>query len=357
MSEASTAIPAQAAARRLHVAGIAIASAAGLAALAIFAGLAIGPVPIAPQHVTAILLGLKDERTREAIVVLDVRLPRVMLGFIVGAATAVAGAVMQGLFRNPLADPGIVGISSGAALAAALWFVLGDGLAAALPAPLTGFGLPFAAFLGGLAVTIVLHLLSRHDGRTSMVTLLLAGIALSAFAGAGIGVLIFIASDQQLREFTFWTLGSFGGATMAKVIVVLPFTGTLVLMAPTLARGLDAIALGEAEAFHLGIDVEKLKRLAIVAVAAAVGASVAVSGIIGFFGLAIPHLVRLAIGPVHRPLLVVSALFGGGMMVVADLIARSVAAPAEMPLGVITAAFGAPFMLWLLMARRRDLVG
>lgn len=357
MSQASTVVPHAAAVRRLSATPVAIAAAAGLAVIAILAGLAIGPVAIAPGHVAAIVLGLEDERTREAIVVLDVRLPRVLLGFIVGAATAVAGAVMQGLFRNPLADPGIVGVSSGAGLAAALWFVLGGGIAAALPAAIAGFGLPFAAFLGGLAVTTVLHLISRHDGRTSMVTLLLAGIALSAFAGAGIGVLIFIASDQQLREFTFWTLGSFGGATMAKVIVVLPFTAALILMAPALARGLDAIALGEAEAFHLGIDVERLKRLAIAAVAAAVGASVAVSGIIGFFGLAIPHLVRLAIGPTHRALLIVSALFGGAMMVAADLLARSIAAPAEVPLGVITAAFGAPFMLWLLMTRRRTIIG
>ncbi len=345
--------------RRFRRAALAIGGASALLAAAIVASLAIGPVAIAPGRVLDIMLHILSgdfaRDSRESVVVLDVRLPRTLLAICVGAGTAVSGAVMQGLFRNPLADPGIVGVSSGAGLAAALWFVFGAGAAAALPFGLGQFGLPLSAFIGGLIVTLILHTLSRHGGTTSMMTLLLAGIAIGAFAAAGIGVLIFIASDQQLRDFTFWTMGSLGGATWVKILMVLPFAGIFVALAPQLARGLDAIALGEAEAFHLGVNVEMLKRVAIVGVAAAVGASVAVSGVIGFFGLAVPHLVRLAIGPAHRLLLIVCAIFGGALMITTDLVARTIASPAEVPLGVVTAGLGAPFMLWLLMKRRREM--
>jgi iron complex transport system permease protein len=356
MTEAvDTAASADTPVRRPGNTALAVGCATVLTVAVALAALAIGPVAISPLRVAEILLHFSDERSRDAIVILDVRLPRVLIGLIVGAATSVSGAVMQGLFRNPIADPGIIGVSSGAALAAAIWFVLGAGIAAGLPPPLGLFGLPISAFFGGLAVTAVLYQFSQRDGRTSVVTLILAGIALSTFAGAGVGLLVFIASDQQLREFTFWTLGSLGGATFARVWTVLPLAGGFVLLAPALARGLDALALGEAEAFHMGINVERLKRVALAGVAAAVGSAVAVSGIIAFIGLAVPHLVRLSIGPAHRALLIVSALAGAALLVGTDLIARTVAAPAEVPLGVITAAFGAPFMLWLLM-RRRNLV-
>jgi iron complex transport system permease protein len=331
---------------------LAIAIAAVLTVAAATASLALGPVSIAPARIAAILLGFLDgaaATTRDAVVVLDVRLPRTVLGLLVGASTALAGAVMQGLFRNPLADPGVVGVSSGAGLAAALWFILGAGVTSLLPWNLGTLGLPLSAFAGGLAVTATLHLLSRRDGRTSATLLLLAGIAIGAFTSAGVGVLVFIASDQQLREFTFWTLGSLGGATTAKILIVLPFALAFLAVAPRLARGLDALALGEAEAFHLGVDVERLKRIAIVGVAAAVGASVAVSGVVGFVGLITPHVVRLAIGPSHRLLLPVTALAGAAFLVTADIVARMAAAPSEIPLGVITAGVGAPFMLWLLL--------
>jgi iron complex transport system permease protein len=339
---------------------LAITIAAALALVAAIASVSIGPVPIAPLRVLTILLhpaAAGDAMARDAVIVWNVRLPRTLLGLAVGAATAVSGAVMQGLFRNPIADPGIIGVSSGAALAAAFWFVLGGSLVAARPAPVGDFGLPLAAFVGGLAVTILLQVISRRGGRTSVTTLVLAGIAVSTFAGAGIGILVFIATDEQLRAFTFWTMGSLGGATFERVLIALPFTGLFVLLAPALGRALDALALGEAEAFHLGIDVEFTKRAALAGVAAAVGASVAVSGIIGFVGLAVPHLVRLSIGPAHRLLLVVSAFVGGALLVATDLVARTVASPAEIPLGIITALFGAPFMLWLLLQRRRDIIG
>lgn len=339
--------------RRAHFARLAIAVAAVLPVAAALASLAIGPVSIAPTRVAAILLHLADgtaaEAGRDALIVLDVRLPRTILGLLVGAGTAVSGAVMQGLFRNALADPGVVGVSAGAGLAAALWFILGVGIASVLPWNIGLFGLPISAFIGSLAVTLILQLLAQQDGKTSATLLLLAGIAIGAFASAAIGLLVFVATDQQLREFTFWTLGSLGGATWGKVMMAAPFVAGFLILAPRLARDLDALALGEAEAFHLGVDVERMKRVAVIGVAAAVGASVAVSGVIGFLGLIIPHAVRLAIGPAHRTLLIVTALTGGAFLVAADLLARTVAAPAEIPLGVITAAVGAPFMLWLLL--------
>jgi iron complex transport system permease protein len=330
-------------------------------AVAAVTSLAVGPVGIAPSRVVAILLHAADpdaaNAARDAVIVLDVRLPRTVLAILVGAATAVAGAVMQGLFRNPLADPGIVGVSSGAALAAALWIVLGASALGGLLGPAAGLGLPLAAFLGGLLATAILQLIATREGRTSVVVVLLAGIALTGFTSAMTGLLIFVSSDQELRDFTFWMLGSLGGATWVKVALALPFALGLALLALRLARGLDALALGEVDAHYSGVAVERVKRIAMIAVAAGVGAAVAVSGVIAFFGLMVPHLVRLALGPGHRLLLPVAALGGAGLLTLADAFARTIAAPAELPLGVVTAAVGAPMMLWLLLRRRRDLVG
>jgi iron complex transport system permease protein len=345
--------------RRRGAAGIACA--ALLALVAFVTSLGTGPIAIPFDRVLSILSSAASGMPsagldRDAIALLDIRLPRTLLGALVGAATALSGAVMQGLFRNPLADPGIVGISSGAALAAATWIVLGSGLAF-LPQPLAGLGLPAAAFAGGLAMTFVLHAVATSGGRTSVTTLLLAGIALTGLSSAGIGLLVFVASDQQLREFTFWTLGSLGGATYAKLGLVLPYILLLLAFTPGLARSLDALSLGEAGAFHVGVNVERSKRLAILGVAAAVGASVAVSGVIAFFGLAVPHLVRLVLGPAHRVLLPASALAGAAALVIADVVARTVVAPAELPLGILTAAIGGPIMLSLVAGRRKTLLG
>ncbi|MBS7542859.1 FecCD family ABC transporter permease [Ancylobacter oerskovii] len=346
-----------------------LAACAALAAAAALASLAIGPVTIPVEHVLAILwramggsVVAPEIGLRESVVVLDIRLPRTLMGLMVGAATATAGAVMQGIFRNPLADPGLIGVSSGAALAAVLWIVLGASLTAALPAAglpafLGEFGLPAAAFAGALLVTMVLHVVATREGRTSVATLLFAGIAFGAMAGAGTGILVFIASDQQLRDLTFWTMGSLGGATWAKLAAATPFVLVLLALAPPLARALDALALGEAAAFHVGVDVERSKRLAIAGVAAGAGAAVAAAGVIGFVGLVVPHLLRLLIGPGHRLLLPASALAGGALLLGADLVARTIAAPAELPLGIVTAAIGAPFFLWLLLRRRAELFG
>lgn len=343
---------------------VGLVACAVLALAAVFASLAMGPVTIAPSRVLDILVstvmggtGAVGRAAREPIIVLDIRLPRTILGLLVGGATAVAGAVMQGMFRNPLADPGLIGVSGGAALAAVIWIVLGAPLAALMPDAVAGLALPFAAFGGALVTTAALHAIATREGRTSVATLLFAGIALGALAGAGTGLMVFLASDQQLRDFTFWTFGSLGGATWVKVLTATPFVVGLLVLALALSRALDALALGEAGAFHVGIDVERTKRLAIVGVAAGAGAAVAVAGVIGFVGLVVPHLLRLAMGPGHGRLLPAAALLGGALLLGADVVARSIASPAELPLGVVTAAIGAPFFLWLLLRQRAALFG
>jgi iron complex transport system permease protein len=265
----------------------------------------------------------------------------------------VAGALLQGLFRNPLADPALVGVSSGATLAAAATIVLGHRLTAARAVAFEF--LPIAAFAGALGATLILYALATRRGRTSVATMLLAGIALAALASAGTGYLSFVSDDRQLRDLTFWTLGSIGGASWTKLAAILPMIALVLATAPFLARGLNALVLGEAEAFHLGIAVERTKTVAIVTVAIAVGAAVATAGPIAFVGLVVPHMVRLAAGPDHRLLLPASVLLGGSLLVGADVIARIVVVPAELPLGIVTALIGAPFFLWLLLRRGSEL--
>jgi iron complex transport system permease protein len=295
----------------------------------------------------AILRG-EEVAMRDRIVLWDIRAPRLVLGALVGAALAVAGAVMQGLFRNPLADPGLVGVSAGAGLGAVAAIVLGGWV----PLVAGPWALPAAAFLGGWASTLVLYRVATRRGRTSVATMLLAGIALGALAGALSGMLVYMADDAQLRDLTFWGLGSLAGATWAKVWAAAPLILAALAVAPFLARGLDGLALGEAAAGHMGVPVERLKTLAIMSVAGAVGAAVAVSGGIGFVGIVVPHLLRLLIGPGHRHLLPASALLGAALLLAADVVSRSVVAPAELPIGIVTATIGGPFFLWILLRGR-----
>lgn len=289
---------------------------------------------------------------RAQVILWDIRLPRLAMGALVGASLALSGALLQGLFRNPLADPGIVGVGAGASLGAVLAIVLG-GL---LPPGLAAFAglhlVPLAAFIGGLGVTLLLYQLATRGGQTSVAVLLLAGIALAAFAGAATGILIYLADDRQLRDVTFWSMGSLAGASWGKIASALPLILPALLAAPFLARGLNALALGEAQALHLGIRVQALKRLAVFVTAAATGAAVAISGGIGFVGIVVPHLLRLTCGPDHRALLPQSALLGAALLIGADMIARSIVAPAELPIGIVTACLGAPVFLWILLGRR-----
>ena len=317
-----------------------------------------GAIAISPLKVAAILLealGVPTEAEitlRDQSVVLAIRLPRALLGLAVGGGLAIAGAAMQGLFRNPLADPGLIGVSTGAALGAVAIIVLGGVLLGGLDQALRPLALPIAAFIGGLIVTLIVQRIATRDGVIDIATMLLAGIAINALTGALLGIFTFISNDQQLRELTFWMMGSLAAITWTSL---LPAIGLMVLPAlllPRMARALNAMLLGEAEAHYLGFDVDRTKRMIIVLTALITGAGVAVSGVIGFVGLVTPHLVRLAIGPDHRYLLPASALLGGCLLLLADMAARTVVLPAELPIGIVTACFGGPFFLWLLARRR-----
>lgn len=294
-----------------------------------------------------------QELTRiERVVLFDIRLPRLLTGLCVGAALAMSGAVLQGLFRNPLAEPGIVGVSAGAGLGAILAIVLGGMLPMVFLGSVGAHLVPIAAFVFGWATTILLYRVSTRQGHTSIATMLLAGIALAAMTGAVSGLLIYVADDDQLRDLTFWGLGSLAGASWVKLSVAAPIMLIAVLGAGFLGKGLNALALGEATAHHIGIEVQRLKNLAILAVAAATGAAVAVSGGIGFVGIVVPHLLRLATGPDHRALLPNAALLGASLLVLADMISRTVVAPSELPIGIVTAVIGSPVFLWILLRQR-----
>jgi iron complex transport system permease protein len=327
-----------------------------LAATVVFA-VGHGAYRIPPSAVLAILLdalpGLDFAvDAQQATVLASIRLPRVVLAVLTGAGLAVAGALMQGLFRNPLADPALIGVSAGAALAAAGVIVLGGVL---LPAGLVAGGwlaafvLPAAAFAGSLAATVLVYRIGMLHGTLSLPMTLLAGIAINALVGASIGLLLFIASDEQLRALTFWNLGSLASAHWVALAVVGPLVLGVVLAALALARPLNALSLGEARATHLGVDVVRTKRRAIVLTALATGALVALTGVIGFIGLVAPHLVRLLAGPDHRIVIPGSALLGALLVVLADVAARTLVTPAELPIGILTAALGAPFFLFLLL--------
>jgi len=318
----------------------------------------IGSVEISPAESIAILLqqinvntGIAYEPLQENVLT-QIRLPRVVLGLLIGASLGVAGTAIQGLFRNPLADPALIGISSGAAFFAAVMIVFGTTSLSFIEAILGNWSLPAAAFLGGVLTTLIIYNLATRNGVTSVPTMLLAGIAINALATAGVGMLIFTANDAQLRDIAFWNLGSLGLASWDTVRTITPFVVVTVVPLLTMSRALNALLLGELEAEHLGFNVERIKQGIVILVALAVGAGVAFSGIIGFVGLIVPHLIRLMIGPDHRYVLPGSALLGAALLMAADLLARTVASPAEVPIGIVTALVGAPFFLYLLMRDR-----
>ena len=275
----------------------------------------------------------------------QVRFPRVLLAMLVGAALGCAGALMQGVFGNPLAEPSVIGVSSGAAIGAFAIIVFGI-------SALGTWSVPVAAFMGGLLTTLLVYGLARSGGRTEVVTLVLVGIAVNAFAGASIGLLTFVSSDDALRAIAFWNLGSLTRATWDAVFAVTPFVVIGVSVAMYYAPQLDLLSLGERPARHLGVDVERLRLVLIVDIAALVGAGVAFTGIIGFVGLVVPHLVRIVTGPSHRVLIPASVLGGALVVVVGDLIARSAIENQELPLGVLTALVGGPFFFWLIRRTR-----
>lgn len=325
--------------------------------VAIWLSLALGPMSLALGDSLAAALRLVGVPIEPAgleqaeLILAQIRLPRTLLGCAVGAVLALCGVAMQGLFRNPLADPGLVGVSSGAALGAAI-AIVGSTFAPALVPGWEPYVLSVFAFVGGLVVTLLVYRLGRRNGQTHVATMLLAGIALTALAGAVVGLFTYLADDRTLRSLTFWNLGSLNGASYARLWPLLLITVAVALWLPRRAKALNALLLGESEARHLGFDVERVKRELVICTALGVGAAVAAAGLIGFVGLVVPHLMRLLVGPDHRLLLPASALAGASLLLLADVAARLVIAPAELPIGIVTALLGAPFFLYLLLRER-----
>ncbi|MFT3693085.1 MAG: iron ABC transporter permease [Kofleriaceae bacterium] len=293
-----------------------------------------GAVALSPMRVIEAIFGRADER--DTAIVWTIRLPRVLLAMLVGAALSGSGAILQGIARNPLADPALIGISGGAAVGAILSLMLG------LHAM---WALPLAAFAGAQLAVIAALALSRSEGRISATTLLIGGIGLAAFASAAMGMLLYLADDSVLRSMTFWTLGSVGGATWVLVGAVAIALAIAAAIIVPITRDLDRLQLGELEARHVGVDVDRILHRATFAVSLAVGAAVATCGVIGFVGLIVPYLARSAVGPATATLLPIAALGGALLLVIADLVARTCIPPTEVPIGVLTSALGAPVLL------------
>ncbi|MDR2863680.1 MAG: iron ABC transporter permease [Puniceicoccales bacterium] len=328
--------------------------------------LTIGPMDLSLKKVTLIVLeklhlaSAGDSVTNaEKIVVWNIRLTRTLLAVVVGGGLAMAGAAMQGVFRNPLADPGIIGVSGGGAIGAIAMIVLG---ARFLPPEfLSRFNLylvPLAAMFGAVCMTVLIYRLSLRRGQVDLISMLLVGIAINAIGGAFIGLVsAFIATAEELQTVTFWTLGSLSRATWDLIFAATLFVIVPMVLLPRHARALNALALGEEDAEHLGIDVRRVKRGLVAMAASLVGATVALCGIIGFIPLVAPHIVRAALGADHRFLMPASALVGAALLLTADMAARTVVAPAELPLGILTGLFGAPVFLSLIIQRNRQFKG
>lgn len=313
-------------------------------------GLASGAVSLSLAEVSVGLLDTLrgDASNQAAVIVGQIRLPRVLLAAVMGATLAMSGAAMQGLFRNPLADPSLIGVTAGASLGAALVIVAGGNLLQGY----MGLTLVSAGAFGGgvLAVLFVYHLATSPNG-TSVATMLLAGIAITALSGAISSLLEFFADNDMLRRISLWKMGGLDGANYPRLILASAVSIVLLLILPRYARALNALLLGESEARHLGIRVNKVKIALITWVAIGVGTSVAMVGTIAFVGLVVPHIVRMLAGPDHRHLLPASALAGAVLLVVADTLSRVLVAPTELPVGVITAIIGVPFFISLLRNR------
>ena len=332
----------------------------GLSLLAVFTlslGTGAVDIPVSQLHAVVIkYLGFEPSAAfspQQEAVLLHIRLPRLLLAVIVGSGLGISGAVLQGLFRNPLVEPALIGVSSGSALAAVIVIVFSGFFSGAIKEILGVYLLPVLAFCGGLFAALTAYRLSKIDGCSNIALLILIGVAINAMAAALIGLTIYFASESALRDFTFWSMGDLAGATWQKIGI-----SSLFVLVPSAYllkyhRELNALALGEPEAAYLGIPVEKVKRTMIAAAALIVGASVAITGIISFIGLVIPHMVRTAFGPDHKLVLTGSMLGGAALLILADLAARTLVSPAELPIGIVTALVGAPFFTYLLVKNKK----
>ncbi len=278
----------------------------------------------------------------------DIRLPRIFLGLVVGAGLSTSGAAIQGLFRNPLADPSLIGITTGAMVFAVAAILFQPLLLEYLPDQLGYLSVAIAAFAGSLFCTVLVYRLSTSNGRTSVITMLLAGIAITALGGALVGLMTYFSTEEELRDITFWTLGSLSGANWKIVATLALLVGTSLFCLLRVAKDLDLLLLGEREAKYLGVNTQRVKLWVVVSAALAVGSCVAMSGAIGFIALVVPHLIRLSRGTLHRPLLINSALLGAIILILSDALARSIIAPVELPIGILTALLGAPVFIGIL---------
>lgn len=312
--------------------------------------LSFGAYPVNIVHVLQSLL--TDDMDRAGLVIAQIRLPRVVFGLLVGAALGGSGAALQVMFQNPLADPGLIGISSGAAFGAVSAIVVGGTLAPGFMNWASYYAVPAMAFVGAAGATMLIVAVGQANGRVDVAMMLLAGIAINAIAQSGVGAMMFLADDQQLRTLTFWTLGSLAIAGWDALPVISAAILVPVGLLAVNGLSLNRLLLGDVEAAHLGVDVRRLKRLVVLSVALSVGTAVSFAGAIGFVGLVVPHLVRLLAGPDNR-IVVPGAILGGAIvMVMADLVARTVAIPEDIPIGLVLGAVGGPFFLWLLIARK-----
>ncbi len=314
--------------------------------------LTVGTVSISWVEALRAVVG-SSSATQIDTILFDIRLPRILLAIFVGAVLASTGAVMQGLFRNPLADPSLIGVSSGASVGASLMIVTAGGFIQG--SALVGLSLvSIGAFVGGFTATLLVYRLATSGMGTSVTTMLLAGIAIGALAGALNSLLSYFSDNDMLRQISLWQMGNLSGASWLKVSIMGVVAILLMGLFPRDSRALNALLLGESEARHLGINVQRVKRRLIVLTALGVGVSVAVAGLVGFVGLIMPHIIRLMIGPDHRWLIPASGLAGAILLVVADSLARVVVIPAELPTGILTAILGAPFFVALLLQQRKE---
>ena len=320
--------------------------------------LGIGALKISGMEIIYLFLknmGLANAEVEEVkeIVLYDIRLPRLIQTILIGAALGISGAALQGIFRNPLVEPGLIGVSGGAAVGAVVVIIFGSYIALPVQNFLGPYMLPVFAFTGSLIATLTVYYIAKSVSKTNVTLLILAGVAIMALCQALIGLAIFYADDNQIRTYNFWILGDLSSGNWEKVITTAPLIIIPVIFILRHSKSLNAISIGEAEAYHMGVDVEKVKYLIIVLSALAVGTAVSLAGIIAFIGLVIPHLVRLAYGPDHKIVLAGSALGGGILLMAADIIARMVVTPAELPIGIVTAMIGTPFFIYLLISSKR----
>ncbi|NQD69922.1 iron ABC transporter permease [Sphingobacterium shayense] len=320
----------------------------------------VGAIEIPIKNLLSILvtqlfdIDLGELPEQQKAVLTAIRAPRVILGALIGATLSMAGCAVQGMFRNPLAEPGLIGVSAGASLFAVMFIVLGGTIFHSLTLLFGYYALSIASFTGAFLTTWLLYRFAVKNGKVDISSLLLLGIAINALAIAFTGLLTYVATDEQLRNITFWSLGSLGGANWKTVLVLVPFSLTTTLGLLPLGKALNALALGESQAEHLGINIRRVNKIVIILAALGVGASVAMAGVIGFLALLVPHLLRITVSADHKFLLPASGLLGAGLLVLADLVARIIVIPAELPLGVLTAFMGVPMFIVIILNHKGE---